>query len=264
MFASGATGFTDIYNRTNDTWMHGPNFPTVTDTVGNCNNKTEQLVSADAPAALLPDGDVLIAASPIDASCGFGPWIPPTDFFEFDGTSLTQVASPANMQNDVSFEMRLLLLPTGQVLFTDSNFDGVEIYTPAGTPNSSWAPTIATFPAQISRGGANYPLTGTQFNGLSQAVGYGDDYQAATNYPLLRITNNSSEHVVYARTRGHSTMAVATGNTSSAFISTMHMWQPETLHLRSRGTQLLRRMGAIISSATVMLTAFQTAAGPKT
>ena len=51
VFASGATGFTNIYNTTNDTWMHGPNFPTVTDTVGNCNNKTEQLVSADGPAS---------------------------------------------------------------------------------------------------------------------------------------------------------------------------------------------------------------------
>ena len=124
------------------------------------------------------------------------------------------MASPANVQNDVSFEMRLLLLPTGQVLFTDGNPVSVQIYTPSGTPNSSWAPTITISPAQVSPGGANYLLTGTQFNGLSQAVGYGDDYQAATNYPLVRIINNSSGHVVYARTHGHSTMAVATGNTS--------------------------------------------------
>jgi cell division septation protein DedD len=47
---------------------------------------------------------------------------------------------------------------------------------------------------------------------LSQAVAYGDDYQAATNYPLVRFTNNATHHVFYARTHSHSTMAVATGS----------------------------------------------------
>ena len=37
--------------------------------------------------------------------------------------------------------------------------------------------------------------------------------QNATNYPLVRITNNASGHVFYARTHGHSTMGVATGTT---------------------------------------------------
>ena len=107
---------------------------------------------------------------------------------------------------------RLLVLPTGQVLYTNG-YNYVEIYTPAGTPNSSWAPTITNSPAQVDPGGTNYQLTGTQFNGLSQAVSYGDDYQAATNYPLVRITNNATGHVFYARTHDHSTMAVATGST---------------------------------------------------
>ena len=36
--------------------------------------------------------------------------------------------------------------------------------------------------------------------------------QTATNYPLVRITNQATGHVFYARTHDHSTMAVATGN----------------------------------------------------
>jgi hypothetical protein len=32
----------------------------------------------------------------------------------------------------------------------------------------------------------------------------------ATSYPLVRITNNASGHVFYARTHNHSTMGVAT------------------------------------------------------
>lgn len=96
-------------------------------------------------------------------------------------------------------------------MFTDLSPD-IELYTSVGTPDPSWAPTISTSPSQIASGGTDYQLTGTQFNGLSQAVAYGDDYQAATNYPLARITNDATGHVFYARTHGHSTMAVATGD----------------------------------------------------
>jgi len=46
---------------------------------------------------------------------------------------------------------------------------------------------------------------------------YGDDYQGATNYPLIRLQNNATGHVSYCRTHNHSTMAVATG---SATVST--------------------------------------------
>jgi hypothetical protein len=34
----------------------------------------------------------------------------------------------------------------------------------------------------------------------------------ASNYPLVRITNSGTGNVVYCKTHGHSTMAVATGN----------------------------------------------------
>jgi hypothetical protein len=59
--------------------------------------------------------------------------------------------------------------------------------------------------------GSTYKISGTQFNGLSQANAFGDEFQTATNYPLVRITNKSTGHVFYARTHGHSTMGVATG-----------------------------------------------------
>ncbi len=214
VFASGATGFNDVYNTGTGTWSSGPAFPTITDTYssGKCSisNKTEQLVAADAPAALLPDGNVLIAPSPVDSQAACE-WVPPTVFFEFDGSSLTEVAQPTYAADVPSYLGRLLVLPTDQVLYTNT-YNYIELYTPAGTPNASWAPAIASSPAQVSPGGTNYQLTGTQFNGLSQAVGYGDDYQAATNFPLVRITNNATGNVFYARTHNHSTMAVATGS----------------------------------------------------
>ncbi len=219
VFASGATGFNDIYDTISSSWSSGPSFPTIVDNYssGSCviSNKTEQLVAADAPAALLPDGNVLIAPGPIDSQSACE-WVPPSVFFEFDGTSLTQVAQPEFANEVPSYVGRLLVLPTGQVLYTNTA-NSIDIYTESGTPNPSWAPTISSSPATVTPGGTNYPISGTQFNGLSQAVSYGDDYQAATNFPLVRITNNATGHVFYARTHNHSTMAVATG---SATVST--------------------------------------------
>ena len=73
-------------------------------------------------------------------------------------------------------------------------------------------PTITLAPTAVTRG-STYGISGTQFNGLSQAAAVGDELNAATNYPLVRITNAASGHVIYARTHGHSTMGVATGST---------------------------------------------------
>jgi hypothetical protein len=94
-------------------------------------------------------------------------------------------------------------------MFTDFTTD-VEVFTPAGTYNPSSAPTISSAPISLTRG-KTYTVAGTQFNGLSQGAAYGDDFQDATNYPLVRLVNAASGHVFYCRTHNHSTMGVATG-----------------------------------------------------
>ena len=79
--------------------------------------------------------------------------------------------------------------------------------------NSAWQPTIRSVATTLTHGSSNNPISGTQFNGLSQAGGgMGDEYQSSTNYPLVQITNGSTGHVFYARTHDHSTMGVATGS----------------------------------------------------
>lgn len=204
VFAAGATGYTAIYqppgniNRTGS-WTPGPSFP---DVVGQ-----GQYDVADGPAALLPDGSVLVAASP-------GVFRPPTHFFEFDGHSLTQVAAPPNAQAfESSYWSRLLVLPTGQVLFTDTTTD-IEIYTPVGTFKEPWRPTIEQGPFTLVHG-QTYQVYGRLFNGRSQGGAYGDDYQGPTNYPLVRITNLATGHVFYCRTFNPSTMGV--GNNGRVF-----------------------------------------------
>jgi hypothetical protein len=60
--------------------------------------------------------------------------------------------------------------------------------------------------------GAVVQVSGTQFNGLSQAVAYGDDVAMATNYPLVRMTKNANDQVTYCRTSNHTTVN-SQGNT---------------------------------------------------
>jgi len=196
VFATGALPHSAIYNTATGTWAAGPNFPSTLDI-------------ADGPAAILPNGNVLVDASPGVFNNG-------SVFFEFNGTSFVSVPAVPNAATVPSYEGRMLVLPTGQILFTDGVTD-VEIYTAAGTYQAAWQPTISSFPSSVSSGSLNNFISGTQFNGLSQGAAYGDDAQAATNYPLVRITNNATHHVFYCRTHSHSTMGVATG---SATVST--------------------------------------------
>ncbi len=147
----------------------------------------------DASAALLPSGHVLVAS-------------PSGNFYEFDGTAMTLTGTlPSNGGSTLYF---VLPLPSGQALVSG----GVtQIYAGGGSANPAWAPTITASPASVTRG-STYTISGTQFNGLSQAANVGDEFNAATNYPLVRITNTATGHVFYARTHDHSTMGVATGS----------------------------------------------------
>ena len=189
----GGAGHTAIFNTKTAKWAAGPDFPGGND-------------MADAPAAMLPDGNVLCETSP-------GVFNTPLAFYEFTGKKFVKVPTVHNSGSPAtSYQGRFLVLPTGQILYTLA--DGVnmdaEIYTAKGTFKSSWAPTITTAPSSVTHG-MTYKISGTQFNGLNHGSAYGDDAQMSTSYPLVRITNNATNHVFYARTHGHSTMAVATG-----------------------------------------------------
>ena len=199
VFVAGASQHTAIYNTRNGHWSVGPDYPVVAG---------QQLDDTDGPATLLTDGSVLLATSP-------GVYVPPASFLIFDGTQFTVIPGPPNAANDASFNVRLLMLPTGQVLETDGSND-VEIYNTGVRPLHRIAPTITSVPTTLTHGNT-YTIAGTLFNGVSQANAYGDDAQEATNYPIVRITNMTTGHVFYARTHDHSFMGVA----SPATVSTM-------------------------------------------
>jgi hypothetical protein len=200
-FFCGATGKTALYTAPANpsdpgTWAAGPDFP-----MANGN----PFGGKDAPGALLPNGNVLLAVAPVDGSKDN--YLSPTAFFEFDGEMLNRVPDPPN-NSGAPYYGRLLVVPSGQVMFAAGSPE-IYAYTPDGEPNEEWRPSIAECPEPVTAG-TTMTLSGRQFNGMSQASMYGDDATVATNYPIVRITT-ATGRVVFCRTSGHSTMGVATG-----------------------------------------------------
>jgi Galactose oxidase, central domain len=201
----GTNGNTVFYNYLTNSWTLGPNLPVV-----NIDGVPTQLTIGDAPGAVLPNGDVLMSLSPaVDDDDYPGPsyiyeFNPTTGVFTNETPSQSQFDSSYN-----SFVDDMLVLPTGQLFLT--NFEGdPAIYTPGGSPNNAWRPTISSF-AENQNG--TYTLTGTQLNGLDEGAEYGDDNQMAENYPIVRVTDTTTGIVYYATTSNWSSVGVATGST---------------------------------------------------
>lgn len=191
VFVAGADQHTAIYQSHRRAWIPGPDFPVI---------DGAQVDVADGPATLFYNGSVLMAASP-------GVYHTPMSMLVFDGNTIRPIIGPPNAQNDSSYNVRLLMLPDGDVLETDAS-DDVEIYRPRLPHVPTVRPTITSFRFGLTRG-RTYKIAGTLFNGLSQANAYGDDAQSATNFPIVRIQSAITGRVVYARTHDHSFMGVA-------------------------------------------------------
>ncbi|MFZ0794057.1 MAG: hypothetical protein WAM65_09815 [Candidatus Korobacteraceae bacterium] len=181
-----AAGHNGVYTVSSNSWTEAPDFP------GAFN-------IADGPAALETNGNVLMFASPGYGDTG-------GQMFEWNGSTLTEVVNPPNGTGDSSFYGHMLMLPTGQIMFADLSND-IELFNSAGSQYTGWTPTVLLTNLVFSRG-ATVKINGSKFNGATQNNAYGDDFQDATNYPIIRFTNIATGHVFYGKTHGHSTMAV--------------------------------------------------------
>lgn len=202
VFAEGDNGTSALYDSYDDKWSAGPTLPTIS-----VNGQIQQLEAGDTGAALLPNGNVLVSATATADE------LPPTEFFEFDGRRF--IPEPGTPNSPLIATVDMLVLPTGQILEFDTTSD-IELYTPSDDDNRSryapvplrYAPVSLEVPSVVSPG-TSYRLSGVHLNGVSQGAMEGDDYQSATNYPLVRITNLQTHHVFYSRTHDFSSMAVA-------------------------------------------------------
>ncbi len=201
VFYIGGTSQTLIYTPSGNThpgtWVEGPSFPMKAGVAIGAN---------DAPAAMMADGKVLLAADPY--ACGY---CGPTYFFVYDyrSNTLTEIAAPGGGTSlpGVAYVMGMLDLPDGSVLFSQ---DDSQLYTfrPAGKQVEAGEPRVHR--ASRNRDGS-YHVTGAGFNGISAGTNYGDENQNSTNYPIARLTDFKGD-VYFARTFNWSSTGVATGN----------------------------------------------------
>jgi hypothetical protein len=135
----------------------------------------------------------------------------PTQLFDLDpSTNAISPVAPAfpdlGAENNPAFVYRMLVLPTGQILVSNSTRT-LRIYTPDGLPDPAVRPVIN---AVTYNGGGVFTLTGKQLNGQSSGSSYGDDAESDENYPIIRL-RDSAGNVFYARTSNWNNTGVATG-----------------------------------------------------
>jgi hypothetical protein len=111
-------------------------------------------------------------------------------------TSLSEPPDPSGQA------VNFINLPNGQVLAAAGDRDW--IYTPVGSPQSSWRPTVTSVTANSD---GSYHLTGTQLSGFVTTGE--DDYQDPQGFPVVYLTNSAGA-VYYARSYNFSTMAPST------------------------------------------------------
>jgi len=126
---------------------------------------------------------------------------------EFDPT--TNTMSVISQPNDPGgTPVNFINLPNGQVLAAGGSRNWV--YTPIGSPNNAWRPTVSS----VTANGSTFHLSGTQLSGRV-SVGE-DDYQGPENYPIVYL-KDSAGHVFFARTSNFSSMGTSqVGESQSA------------------------------------------------
>ena len=198
MFQLGATPHTAIYTPGGSltaagSWVAGPDVP-------------NGLGQVDAPAAMMANGRILCAVGPTNGFNG------PTSYYEYDYTAnnFTLVNSPGGVDGNPPFVTSMLDLPDGNILLIDGQgTTSLYVYQPAGTPLAASQPAISSI---VENADGSYHLTGTGLNGITGGAAYGDDWQMDTSYPLVRMTNNVSGNVYYARTYNWSSTAIQNPN----------------------------------------------------
>jgi len=233
IFVIGATGRTALYTPSTNTWAAGP------DVIGTLGGNPAFFGADDAPAAVLPSGHVLFAA---DAGPTVGVFGNPTQLFDFDPDTDTISAVPAPT-TDLAFVPayvnRMLILPTGQVIFSDTDMQ-LFLYTPAGSAPNLLRPRVEGIKYN---GGGVFTLSGQQLNGQNAGSNYGDDVETDQNYPIVSLSDKFG-HVFYARSANWSTTGVGT----KTFRETVNFTLPSSLV--TPGVYKVTVSGAGISSVS--------------
>jgi hypothetical protein len=202
----GGNGHTAIYVYASNSWIQGPDIP-------------NGQVSGDAPGAMMPNGKILLCVGPqLVDRVSRNDWDTPVSFYEYDYSigatgTFTHVLAPGNssytLNSDIEYPCRMLVLPSGNVLFTDGNQQlGSTLYIYQMDSGALAVGQPAINKVQWNTDGSLH-VTGTLFDGISEGAAYGDDQQMDTDFPLVRFTSGST--VYYGRTYNWSSTSIQTG-----------------------------------------------------
>jgi hypothetical protein len=203
LFVGAAGGATALYDYKLDAWTAGPTIPMEQRQWWWWPwRKARAQGAKDGPAAIQRDGGrVLFPVAPVDGTAGS--YLSPCTFFEFDPptSTLSAVTNPPN-SNGPTYVGRLLGLPSGDIFWAREDHRNMYLFQNPNYLLQAPRPQIKVCPTTIFPG-TTIAVTGLYFNGVSQAVGYGDDYSAFTNYPIVRIQNMLTGNLSYCRTAKH-------------------------------------------------------------
>jgi hypothetical protein len=157
---------------------------------------------------MMVNGKILCIASPVPTSANHFP--SPSYFYEYDyttnGFTLINAPGGGTSLNISTYITNFLDLPDGTVLYSRQGSSAFYVYTPYGAALTAGKPTITSITQTAC---STYTVKGTLFNGISEGASYGDDWQMASNYPLVRLTSGSN--VYYARTANWNSTGVRRG-----------------------------------------------------
>ena len=205
VFFIGSTSTTAYYTPSGDTtkgrWSEGPHIP-------------DGLGAPDAAAALMPNGNILCALSKTPDSVGKFPT--GTYFYEFDyrTNTFTKILTPlgTDTMKMACYLTGMLNLPDGNIFYGTQHSNQYYIYQPGGTPVANGHPVTENV---VRINCDTFMAVGEQFNGISQGAAYGDDWQMATNYPVISLVHRDAlygDQVHYVRTYNWNSNGVMRGN----------------------------------------------------
>ena len=165
----------------------------------------------------------------------------PTQLFDFDPNAgtMTPIAGPAGsiLPSEPAYPTRMSILPTGQLLLSDSS-NQLYVYTPEGSAPASLRPAISH--VQYTGDGV-FRLTGTRLNGQSAGASYGDDDQMNENYPIVRLQDPTTGNVYYCRTTNWSSVSVGGNQPQSVNFTLNSAIRPGSYELTVVGAGIASR-----------------------